>query len=607
MSHAVSYFNFCSSKLARWHIIFLLLVIPSISQSQIYNVSYNQISFGGTGAITPKVGTGTSVNNIVLYENVVTVFGQQIDAIVTTQELSSGTTITTYDYTGTTNATNNVPAFFSPQFNFGSGGGYGVFKIQFILGGSYSNSTNTGTNVTLQNVILNTYDLDGNGNSGSNQYAEFGGFSSYELGNPTNLSLTYNSALGLTKFRTSINTNTADVTDPKNRVRVSYGYLSEFVAKLGSGGSGAGYFFLDFSTGSTFTTSVSYAAPVLDLNTTTSGLDNSSVIVAPNTAMFDFGGANITYSGSSLDNLKISFSTSQIQDGAFEELKFYGASSGGPIPLNFTNGQVFSNIQIGSVSYAVTASVTGGTSTLTFVKSNGSSMTLAEDEALLDAFQYSNSSSSATVATRVFVVTTLAGVYETAPAKFYLTITSSLPTTLISLQGNCAGDAVTIEWQTASEHSSDHFMVQRLTEDAEWLDIDRLEARGESTEIATYTSVSERLNSELLYRIVQYDQNGEFSVFGPIQITCEQKEEAPVIYPNPSDGHFTVAINRDKGTQSGTVTMMSISGLVFAVNEIVVENGTNTFPFDFQGLTPGVYMVKTELGQTSNMQQLVIQ
>jgi hypothetical protein len=149
-------------------------------------------------------------------------------------------------------------------------------------------------------------------------------------------------------------------------------------------------------------------------------------------------------------------------------------------------------------------------------------------------------------------------------------------------------------------------MVQRQTEDAEWLDIDRIEARGESTEIATYTSVTERLNSELLYRIVQYDQNGEFSVFGPIQITCEQKEEAPVIYPNPSDGHFTVSIQRDKGIQTGTITMMSISGLVFAVNEIVVENGTNAFPFDFQGLTPGVYMVKTEIGQTSKTQQLVI-
>lgn len=177
---------------------------------------------------------------------------------------------------------------------------------------------------------------------------------------------------------------------------------------------------------------------------------------------------------------------------------------------------------------------------------------------------------------------------------------------LISLQGNCDGDEVTIEWQTASEHSSDHFMVQRRTDDAEWLDIDRIEARGESTEIATYTSVTERLNSDLLYRIVQYDQNGEFSVFGPIQITCEQKEEAPVIYPNPSEGNFTVSIQRDKGMQSGTITIMSTKGSVLAIEEIVVENGANAFPFDFQGLTPGIYLVRTEVGQTSKTQQLVI-
>ena len=57
---------------------------------QIFNASYSQISMGGTGVtITAKVGSGLSVNDIVLYQNVITISGQQIDAIVRTQELSN--------------------------------------------------------------------------------------------------------------------------------------------------------------------------------------------------------------------------------------------------------------------------------------------------------------------------------------------------------------------------------------------------------------------------------------------------------------------------------------------------------------------------------------
>ena len=329
--------------------------------AQTYNVAYNTINFGGVGVtITNKVGTGTALNNIVLYQNVITIGGQQIDAIVRTQELSNAT-ISTYDFTGTSSsASNNLPSFFSPQFSFGTGGGYAVFKVQFILGGSYNNTTNTGTLITLQNVLLNTYDLDGNGTAGTNQYAEFGGFSMSELASPTNLSTTYNSTLGLSKFRTSISANTIDVTDVKNRVRVTYNYISEFTTKVGAEGSGAAYYFLDFSVGSTFTSAISSTAPSLDLNTTTSGLDNVTSMIAPDVKNFTSGSSNIVHLGPTLDNLKLNFSTSQILDGANEKLLISGATSGGSVSLNFTNAQAIPNVVLGGITYAVSATVLGG-------------------------------------------------------------------------------------------------------------------------------------------------------------------------------------------------------------------------------------------------------
>lgn len=575
--------------------------------AQTYNVAYNAINFGGTGVtITNKVGTGTAVNNIVLYQNVITISGQQIDAIVRTQELSNAT-FSTFDQAGTgTGYTNNLATYFSPQFSFGTGGGYAVFKIQFILGGSYNNTTNTGTLVTLQNVRLNTYDIDGNGTSGTNQYNEFGGFATSELGNPTNLSMTYNATLGLTKFRSTLSANTTDATDVKNRVRVNYDYMSEFTTKVGAEGSGAAYFFLDFSAGSTFTTAVSYSAPSLDLNTSTSGLNNEVLLVPPATKSFTSGSTNITYTGSTLDNLKISFTTAQIADGSNEMLIINGATSGGTIALNFTNGQSITNVVLGGVTYAVTATVVSGTSTLVFTKSGGGTLTLAQVEALVDALQYRNALSSATKGWRYYNVTTLSASFETPVAQFRVNIDTPLPTDLVSFSVNCEYDYPILKWQTASEYNSAFFVVERSQNGTEWDEITEIVAAGNSTETMNYQFedyASIRFNG--YYRLIQIDNDGTEKVYDPIHASCEEMDEILTVYPNPSAGDFNVELNA-LTTGNATFTLVNINNEVLQSKSVDIVNGINQIEVSAADLSHGMYYLRVDWNGKSLVKKVVV-
>ncbi len=592
-------------------VLMMLVFSGMILHAQTYNVAYNTINFGGTGVtITPKVGTGTSLNNIVLYQNVITIGGQQIDAIVRTQELNNITTFSTYDYTGTTNAANNLPSFFSPQFTFGTGGGYAVFKIQFILGGSYNNSTNTGTLVNLQNVRLNTYDIDGNASSGSNgtnQYAEFGGFSVSELGNPTNLTTTYNSSLGLTKFRSTLSLNTADVTDVKNRVRVTYDYLSEFTTKVGAEGSGLAYYFLDFSAGATFTTAVTYSAPTLDLNTSTSGVDNVTNMVAPDTKSFTSGTTNITYSGPTLDNLKVNISTAQILDGAYEKLLVNGATSGGTIALNFTDAQAISNVVLGGVTYAVTATVSGGRSILTFTKSGGGTLTVAQVESLLDALQYQNAATNATKAWRYFNVTTLAGSFETPVAQFQVNIDNVLPVELVSFAANCENENVMLNWQTASEHNSASFIIEGSVDGVNWEFRSEIEAAGNSNSVINYQY--EDLNSERFvgyYRLTQIDIDGKQKIYDPIYSNCTTKEYEVEIYPNPAQGEFRIAISSDVAEKQ-SITLVNANGIIVFTEMVEMQNGFNQFLYNTSEWERGLYFVHIEGKNTQTIKKLIVQ
>lgn len=402
-----------------------------------FNNNYADVKFGGTGVtITPKVGTGTSVGNIVLYENVANLDGQQIDAIVTTKALSN-VSFTSYDQPATSGGSfsNNDPRFFSPQVEFPQDEtGYMDFGFQFIFGGSYDNATNTGMPVVLQNVRINTYDIDGNGGSNSHQYNEFGGFNTSELGNPTGLFDTLNLNTNLTTFKSKTTSNTMSVTDPKNRVRVTYTNISDFTIRFG-GGNGAAYFFLDFGSGPTFSTAVSKSAPSIDLNTTRTGVGNSGLGCGATLSFTPSGQTNMAAVPQSLNELTVSFPTTNIKNGANEKLLIDGGTpvNASSINLNFSNGASIPSVTVDGVTYTITASVSGGISKLAFRKGSGT-FTLAQAESLLDAFQYNNAAATPTNGDRNFTVNVRNTEFLSPNAVFTATLNC------VSISGNVYHD-----------------------------------------------------------------------------------------------------------------------------------------------------------------------
>jgi hypothetical protein len=580
-------------KLKRIIACLALVTIPGFATqmyAQTYNVSYNAINFGGDGVtITEKVGTGTELNDIVLYQNVINVDGQQIDAIVRTQELFN-ITFSAYDQEGTDPSySNNQPSYFAPQFTIGSGGGYAVFKIQFILGGSYNNTSNTGTLVTLQNVYLNTYDIDGSDITGTNQYNEFVGFGSAELSSATNIDIAYNSTFGLTKFESISSYNTLDAADLKNRVRMTYDYLTEFTTRVGAEGNSEAYFFLDFSSGDTFTTAVSYSAPSLDLNTETSGINNEAVMIAPASKNFSSGTTNLAFTGSRLENLKIVFTSAQIYDGTSESLIVSGATSGGTIGLDFSNGQAIPNVVFGGVTYAVSATVSNGISTLLFTKSGGGKLTLLQVESLIDAFQYQNSLSPATKGWRYFNTTTMTTSFEAAVARFGVYIDTPLPTDLTFFVVECEKDYPVLKWQTASEHNSAFFAVEQSQDGTEWEEISEIVSAGNTTETMNYTFedyTAIRFNG--YYRLRQIDNDGVEKLYDPIHASCIETDEIISVYPNPTAGDFNVELNA-LTIGSATITIVNTTNEVLHSKSIDVVKGINQILFSGMDLSRGMY------------------
>lgn len=399
--------------------------------STFYDNNLGAISFLNANR-TFKVGTtGQAVGDKALYTGVTTIGGQTIDCIVTTAEVVNVTGWDAYDQQALSGTyfSSNQDKFFSPQVTFGTGGGSIAFDFQFILGGSYNNATNTGTNVTLQKVYLNTYDIDGNGTASSNQYNEFGGFAAYEVLSPaasTNINTpVYDATSGLSRFTSKVSTNNSAVTDNIGRIRLTYDKLSAIRVRAGAGATGLAYFFFDLSAGDiAFTGSATTNNIKLDLNTNTQGLDNGDVT---NTTAVNFartGTTNIT-SSTALNRLIVSYdnTAANLPDGASETLYITGATAGTAThALNFSTGSTGS-VTVGGVTYTITKTVSGTRNTIAFT--NGGTFTLAQAEALLDALQFQNASASSTNGSRYFTVEA-ANTEAASPAAVYVPVINAV-------------------------------------------------------------------------------------------------------------------------------------------------------------------------------------
>lgn len=596
-------------------LILHLMVLFAQGQA-VFNANFGNINFLAANKVH-KVGTdGSAAGNVTLYTNVITIGGQAIDCIVRTVALTNasfqlpgsaaGGTIP-FDYSSATGTgmSANQDRFFAPTLNFGSGGGSCDFEFEFILGGSYNNSTNQGTPVILQNLRLNTYDIDGNGGSNSNQYNEFGGFSSFTVSSNTKINNSYNATSGLTKFVSNTTTNNATVTDSIHRVQVAYGQISKFNIKVGSLGSGQAYFFLDFGSGPAWT-GVTTSTPVLDLNTTTSGVDNQVTICGDAKRLTNGAGSgniNLTNSSGTVNELIISFSTASILDGNYEAFYPKGSNSlvNDSIKLGFSSSssQTFT---LSGVAFVVQKSVSGGTSTLRFSKSPSGTLTTAQTEMLLDSLHYVNTAANPQLDNRTFNVTVREGSFTTPNTRFIISelcVLTVLPVRWVGLQvkGNNKNQ-VFVNWQVADEINNKGYHVEMSYDGQTWMDIGYVPAKPSTgNETAYDLTFMKKVTGLTYFRIKQVDIDGKFSYSWVKKLDMDAQDD-PFIWPNPVSNSFNL-MARDSNTR---IQVVSLTGKIAMT--IPLKTGVNRV--DVSDLAKGIYTVRytMEDGETKMLRMI---
>ena len=577
------------------------------SAQAVFNANNNNINFLAANKVH-KVGTnGSGVGNITLYTNVITIGGQQIDCIVRTVSLTNGSfalpsgapngTIA-FDYSSPSGSglSDNLDRFFSPMLTFNSGGGSAKFKFEFILGNSYNNSTNKGTPVIIQNVILNTYDIDGNGGSNSNQYNEFGGFSSVTLSaSPaTRVSYSYNTASGLTKFRSNVTSNSTIATADQHRVRVQYDEVSTFEIMVGADGSNAAYFMLDFGTGPNWggTTNI-YATPTLDLNPGQPGFSQMSnscgAVVRPITN----GSTSLSLTGSSntVSEIIISYDPTTILDGNFENIFPNGSNNpaSDSIKLNFTNPSS-STFTLNGVVFTVNRAVITGTNYISFSRS-GTSMTTAQAEMLLDALMYANTATPPNLNYRELFIAVRETSFTTPLASFIINEICILPMEWIDFQvkSTTTSNQLQLNWKIVENRAHKGYFVEYSYNGNSWEDLGFITGNGQTEGEASYSyTMGKIFSGTVFFRVKQLELNGSANYSAVRKVNLANTIDLK-LWPNPA----TDLIQINTGSKTGRVNIIDASGKT--IKSINLAAGINRISVN--DLKRGLYMVSFNSNQ----------
>jgi hypothetical protein len=179
--------------------------------------------------------------------------------------------------------------------------------------------------------------------------------------------------------------------------------------------------------------------------------------------------------------------------------------------------------------------------------------------------------------------------------RFFNIITNgALPVELLSFDGTCNENFITLNWKTATEYNTSHFDVLKSRDGENWSKLTTLASAGNSTQELSYTTKDENeIDGNNYYKLMQYDIDGVSDEYGPINVICNGNSKGYFsTFPNPSSGMFQVVLNNKNMIGDGIIEIKDTKGAKVFEKEIKINQGINLYDIDNKSLISGIYYVR---------------
>jgi autotransporter-associated beta strand protein len=158
---------------------------------------------------------------------------------------------------------------------------------------------------------------------------------------------------------------------------------------------------------------------------------------------------------------------------------------------------------------------------------------------------------------------------------------SILPVSLIYLNSTCSNNKVVLNWATAMEDQLEVFEVQQSNGNGNWKTLATVKAAGFSHEPQHYAIELKGSAKSDFYRLKCVDFGGPFTLSKVVSVICPSEiASEPRLYPNPSEGRFTLETNAP-----GTYVVFDAQG-----RQVIKGEVQNQIEINLK--LPGIYFVQ---------------
>ena len=169
-------------------------------------------------------------------------------------------------------------------------------------------------------------------------------------------------------------------------------------------------------------------------------------------------------------------------------------------------------------------------------------------------------------------------------------IPSSLPVTLLSLNGVQENGVNIIRWSTEEEINSDYYIVERKV-GQEWIPIAKdFSKSGDGVNNYMISDGDFDRMATNYYRLKQVDIDGGVSDLGIISIQSEYDFSDVTLSPNPAKDLLNIGLNASKKAVY-TLSVVDMSGKVLSSTEVTAQEGSNSFQVNVDALRQGSYLL----------------
>ncbi|MDH7461760.1 T9SS type A sorting domain-containing protein [Chitinophagaceae bacterium 26-R-25] len=180
-----------------------------------------------------------------------------------------------------------------------------------------------------------------------------------------------------------------------------------------------------------------------------------------------------------------------------------------------------------------------------------------------------------------------------------------LPLNLISFVGYLNNSTSELNWVTAQEVNTDHFVVQRSNDGGTWKAIATMPAKGNNSASAKYSTSDDvsALSGTVYYRLQMVDHDGSYSYSKTISLHLINP--GTTTWPNPFTNEINVSIYLNDNT-AVEARLYDLNGkMVFSKTQPATK-GMNRIQLDgLSNLKSGMYMIELRNGSTVHFSRIL--